>query len=194
MVPSESKNVPIPRSLNLQKQANLKPLQSLSKWTPKRMTAMSMSKRNVRWPALRSVLGPILSCFLRLRAFYFYACTDWHQSGKYRKLLVSSAIFINKNRNQWQPRTLHSLCINARRASNAREPFSGPISRVNLPLFTLIECKGKVSETFILRSWTWVKKKKKIRHLKRNGNKKERKCDNRNVAETWRKRDPSMKN
>ena len=55
----------------------LKPLQSLSKWTPKIMTAMSMSKRKVRWPALRSVLGPILSCFLRLRAFYFYAITDW---------------------------------------------------------------------------------------------------------------------
>ena len=132
--------------------------QSLSKWTPKRMTAMSMSKRNVRWPALRSVLGPILSCFLRLRAFYFYAGTDWHQSGKYRKLLVSSAIFITKNRKQWQPHTLHSLCINATRASNALEPFNGPISRVNLPLFTLIVRKGKVSETLILRFWTWVKK------------------------------------
>ena len=151
-----------------------------------------MSKRNVRLPALRSVLGPILSCFLSLRAFYFYACTDWHQSGKYRKLLESSGIFITKNRKQWQPRTLHSLCINATRASNAWEPFNDPISRVNLPLFTLIVCKGKVSETSILRSWTCVKKK--IRHLKRNGNKKERKCHNRNVAETWRKRVPSMKN
>ena len=58
------------------------------------------------------------------------------------------------------------------------------ISRVNLPLFTLIVRQGKVYETLIMRSWTWVKKKKKIRHLKRNGNKKERKCDNRNVAET----------
>ena len=74
--------------------------------------------------------------------------------------------------------TLHSLRINATRASNALEPFNGPISRVNLPLFTLIERKGKVSETLILRFWTWVK------NLKRNGNKKERKCDNRNVAET----------
>ena len=63
---SESKKMQPPRSSNLQiqKLANLKPLQSLSKWTPKRTTAMSMSKRKVRWPALRSVLGPILSCFL----------------------------------------------------------------------------------------------------------------------------------
>ena len=59
------------------------------------------------------------------------------------------------------------------------------ISRVNLHLFTLIVRQGKVYETLIMRSWTWVKKKKKkIRHLKRNGNKKERKCDDRNVAET----------
>ena len=58
------------------------------------------------------------------------------------------------------------------------------ISRVNLPLFTLIVRQGKVYETLIMRSWTWVKKKKKIHHLKRNGNKKERKCDDRNVAET----------
>ena len=27
-------------------------------------------------------------------------CTDWHQSGKYRKLSVSSAIFITNNRKQ----------------------------------------------------------------------------------------------
>ena len=37
-------------------------------------------QRKVRWPALCSVLGPILSCFpscfLRLRAFYFYASTS----------------------------------------------------------------------------------------------------------------------
>ena len=59
------------------------------------------------------------------------------------------------------------------------------ISRVNLPLFTLIVRQGKVYETLIMRSWTWVKKKKKKMHLlKRNGNKKERKCDDRNVAET----------
>ena len=59
------------------------------------------------------------------------------------------------------------------------------ISRVNLPLFTLIVRQGKVYETLMMRSWTWVKKKKKIfRHLKRNGNKKERKCDDGNVAET----------
>ena len=60
------------------------------------------------------------------------------------------------------------------------------ISGVNLPLFTLIVRQGKVYETLIMRSWTLVKKKKKkkIRHLKRNGNKKERKCDDRNVAET----------
>ena len=59
------------------------------------------------------------------------------------------------------------------------------ISTVNLPLFTLIVRQGKVYETLIMRSWTWVKKKKKkIRHLKRNGNKKERKCDDRNLAET----------
>ena len=56
------------------------------------------------------------------------------------------------------------------------------ISRVNLPLFTLIVRQGKVYETLIMRSWTWVKKKEN--HLKRNGNKKERKCDDRNVAET----------
>ena len=89
-----------PRSLNAQKLANLKPLQSLSKWTPKRTTAMSMSKRNVRWAALRSILGPILpilSCFLSLRcrrSFYFYASTDWDQSGNYRQPLVFSAILI----------------------------------------------------------------------------------------------------
>ena len=75
VVQSESKSIQTPRSLNAQKLANLKPLQSLSKWTPKRMTAMSMSKRKVRWPALHSLLGPIpscfLSCFLRLRVFYF---------------------------------------------------------------------------------------------------------------------------
>ena len=58
------------------------------------------------------------------------------------------------------------------------------ISRVNLPLFTLIVRQGKVYETLIMRSWTWVKKKKKFRHLKRNGNKKERECDDRNVPET----------
>ena len=28
------------------------------------------------------------------KSILFYASTDWHQSGKYRKLLVSSAIFI----------------------------------------------------------------------------------------------------
>ena len=65
----------------------LKPMQSLSKWTPKIMTAMSMSKRKVRWPALRSVLGPILSCFLRLRAFYFYPITDRRDG--YKQLPVS---------------------------------------------------------------------------------------------------------
>ena len=36
-----------------------------------------------------------------------------------------------------------------------------------------------------MRSWTWVKNKKKIRHRKRNGNREERKCDDRNVTETW---------
>ena len=35
------------------------------------------------------------------------------------------------------------------------------ISRVNLPLFTLIVRQGKVYETLIMRSWTWVKKKEK---------------------------------
>ena len=33
-----------------------------------------------------------------------------------------------------------------------------------------------------MRSWTWVKKRKK--NWKRNGNKEERKCDSRNVTET----------
>ena len=83
---------------------------------------------------------------------------------------------------------------------NAWEPFNGPISRVNLPLFTLIVRKGKISETYVMRSWTWVWKKTSP---ERNGNKKERKCDNRNVAETGsfvsdsetqRKRVPSMEN
>ena len=32
--------------------------------------------------------------FLSLRSFYFYACTDWDQSGNYRQLLVFSAILI----------------------------------------------------------------------------------------------------
>ena len=67
------------------------------KMDAKRTTAMSMSKRNVRWPALRCVLGPILpilSSFLSLRSFYFYASTDWDQSGNYRQLLVFSAILI----------------------------------------------------------------------------------------------------
>ena len=41
----------------------------------------------------------------------------------------------------------------------------------------------------ILLCCIWI-----IFHLKRNGNMKERKCDNRNVAETWRKRIPSMEN
>ena len=49
---------------------------------------------------------------------------------------------------------------------------------------TLIVRQGKVYETLIMRSWTWVKKKKKLHLLKRNGNKTERKCDDRNVAET----------
>ena len=53
------------------------------------------------------------------------------------------------------------------------------ISRVNLPLFTLIVRQGKVYETLIMRSWTWVKKKEE-----KNGNKEERKCDDRNVTET----------
>ena len=53
------------------------------------------------------------------------------------------------------------------------------ISRVNLPLLTLIVHKAKISERFIMRSWPW-----RMGHRKRNGNKKERKCDNRNVAET----------
>ena len=35
------------------------------------------------------------------------------------------------------------------------------ISRVNLPSFTLIVRQGKVYETLIMRSWTWVKKKEK---------------------------------
>ena len=35
------------------------------------------------------------------------------------------------------------------------------ISRVNLPLFTLIVRQGKVYETLIMRSWTWVQKKKR---------------------------------
>ena len=42
------------------------------KMDAKKTTALSMSERNVRWPALRSVLGPILSilsCFLSLRSF-----------------------------------------------------------------------------------------------------------------------------
>ena len=54
-------------------------------------------QKNVRWPALRSVLGPILpilSCFLSLRSLYFHAITDWDQSGNYRQLLVFSAILI----------------------------------------------------------------------------------------------------
>ena len=44
------------------------------------------------------------------------------------------------------------------RVLNAWQPFNGPISRVNLPLFTLNvrNCKYKISETFIVRSWTWV--------------------------------------
>ena len=97
VVQAESKNIHTPCSENLQKLANLKALQSLSKWTPKRMTSMSLSKKNVRWPALRSVLGPILpilSCFLSLRSLYFHAITDWDQSGNYRQLLVFSAILI----------------------------------------------------------------------------------------------------
>ena len=48
-------------------ETNLKPLWSLSKWTPKRTTAMSMSRRKVRWQAFRSFLGPILFCFLSLQ-------------------------------------------------------------------------------------------------------------------------------
>ena len=91
-----------------------------NEWTPKRTTAMSMSERNVRWPALCSVLGPILpilSCFLSLRSFYFYASTDWDQSGNYRQLLVFSAILITKNWKQWQPRALNRRFINAMRAS-----------------------------------------------------------------------------
>ena len=57
-------------------------------------------QKNVRWLALRSILGPILpilSCFLSLRcltSFYFYASTDWDQSGNYRQPLVFSAILI----------------------------------------------------------------------------------------------------
>ena len=71
------------------------------------------------------------------------------------------------------------------RESNKWKPFNGPISRVNLFSFTLIVRKGKV-ETFIMRSWTWVKKREKIHHLKRNENKKGRKFEpNRNVTETW---------
>ena len=89
------------------------------------------------------------------------------------------------------------------RESNAWEPFNGPISRVNLPSFTLIVRKGEV-ETLIMRPWTWVKKRENIYHLKRNENKKGRKFEpNRNVTETWsfvsdaetrRKRVPSMEN
>ena len=50
-----------------------------------------------------------------------------------------------------------------------REPSNGAISKVNLPSFTLIVRKGKISETLISQS----KEKGKIRHQKRNGNKKE---------------------
>ena len=52
------------------------------------------------------------------------------------------------------------------RVLNAWEPFNGPISRVNLLLFTLIVRKGKISETFIqprhqgfsLKKWVGRKK------------------------------------
>ena len=78
------------------------------------------------------------------------------------------------------------VTCNVTSASN-REPSNGAISKVSLSLFTLIVCKGKISETMIMRS----KEKEKIReeYQKRNGNKKERKCDNRNV---WRKHDRSF--
>ena len=147
----------------------LKPLQSLSKWTPKRKIAMSVSPFSLVF-SLFSQSKIIL--FLR----QYWLRLTWQ---------IFSAIFNTQNRKQWKPRTLHSLCINAMRESNKWKPFNGPISRVNLFSFTLIVRKGKV-ETLIMRSWTWVKKREKIHHLKRNENKKGRKFEpNRNVTETW---------
>ena len=67
----------------------------LSEWTLKKPIAMSMKKRKVRCPALRFFLGPILSCFLRLRSFYFYASTDRDQSGKYRESCWYSLRFLS---------------------------------------------------------------------------------------------------
>ena len=63
-----------------------------------------------------------------------------------------------------------------------------PISRVNLPLFTLIVRKGKFSETLIMRSWTWVKKRKKfvtwnVTETRKNGHV---------ITEMWRKHDRSF--
>ena len=74
------------------------------------------------------------------------------------------------------------------RVSNAWQPFNGPISRVNLPLFTLIvrKCKDKISETFIVRSWTWVFSKNvsgNITETRTNGNV---------ITEMWRKHDHSF--
>ena len=63
------------------------------------------------------------------------------------------------------------------------------ISRVNLPLFTLIVRQGKVYETLIMRSWTWVKKKRKkfvtwnVTETRKNGNV---------MTEMWRKHDRSF--
>ena len=122
------------------------------KMDAKKNGQMSMSKRNVRWPALRSVLGPILpilSCFLSLRSFYFYARTGWD-------LMWQMSLRIENSRNLAHFTVVASM--QRARVLNAWEPFNGPISRVNLPLFTFIvrNCKDKISETFIVRSWTWV--------------------------------------
>ena len=67
------------------------------------------------------------------------------------------------------------------RVFNALEPFNGPISRVNLPLFTLIVRKAKISETFIMRSWTWVTGN--VMETRKNGNV---------LTEMWRKHDRSF--
>ena len=67
------------------------------------------------------------------------------------------------------------------RVSNAWQPFNGPISRVNLPLFTLIVRKCKENFWNIHRAILDMGFFKK-RQRKHNGNKNERKCDNRNVA------------
>ena len=83
---------------------------------------------------------------------------------------------------------LHITDVNARKYTTVtKQPDLE--SKQNLPLLTLIIHRGKISETLIMRSQTWVKKRKEIRHRKRKGNKEERKYDNRNAG---RKRDRSF--